>query len=90
MGLGFRLSGIIVDAAEGSIVFLSILVMASSFVLGMGMPTVAAYILTITLVAPALVDVGVTPITAHFLSFTAPCSRISRHRLRWPVLLPAR
>lgn len=36
-----------------------------SFVLGMGMPTVGVYVLTATLVAPALVQLGVKPMAAH-------------------------
>ena len=34
-------------------------------ILGMGMPTVGVYILLATLVAPAMVKVGVEPIAAH-------------------------
>jgi TRAP-type uncharacterized transport system fused permease subunit len=35
-------------------------------VLGMGMPTVAVYVLLATLVVPALVKTGIEPIAAHF------------------------
>ncbi len=37
--------------------------------LGMGMPTVAAYVLAASVIAPALVRVGVAPIAAHFFVF---------------------
>ena len=67
--LGFRLSLGLADIAGGNIVILSVLVMLSSIVLGMGMPTVAAYLVTVTLVAPALTEVGVAEITAHFFVF---------------------
>ena len=36
-----------------------------SFVLGMGMPTVGVYVLTATLIAPALIQLGVKPMAAH-------------------------
>ena len=38
-------------------------------VLGMGMPTVAVYILLAVLVAPSLVEVGVEPMAAHMFIF---------------------
>jgi len=68
-GLGYRLSSVIVDIAGGTTILLLVLVAVSSIVMGMGMPTVAAYVLTITLIAPAMVDVGFQTITAHFFVF---------------------
>lgn len=68
-GIGYRLSSAVVAAAGGSIVLLLALVMISSIFLGMGMPTVAAYLLTITLIAPAMTEVGFQTITAHFFVF---------------------
>jgi TRAP transporter 4TM/12TM fusion protein len=67
--LGFRLSLGLVEVAGGNIFILLFLVMIASIVLGMGMPTVAAYLVTITLVAPALTEVGFAQITAHFFVF---------------------
>ena len=43
--------------------------MLSSLVLGMGLPTAAAYILVATLTAPALVELGVNLLAAHFFVF---------------------
>lgn len=68
-GTGYRLSLSIVDVSGGNVVLLLFLVMLSSIVLGMGMPTVAAYLLTITLVAPAMTAVGFERLTAHFFVF---------------------
>jgi TRAP transporter 4TM/12TM fusion protein len=68
-GTGYRLSLSIVDISGGNIPILLGLVMISSIILGMGMPTVAAYLLTITLVAPAMVQVGFERLTAHFFVF---------------------
>lgn len=68
-GIGYRLSTSVVSVAGGNVVILLVLVMVSSILLGMGMPTVAAYLLTITLIAPAMVQVGFKPITAHFFVF---------------------
>lgn len=68
-GTGYRLSLSIVEVSGGNTVLLLFLVMISAIVLGMGMPTVAAYLLTITLVAPAMTQVGFETITAHFFVF---------------------
>jgi len=68
-GLGFRLSSAIITVSAGVIVVLLILVLLTSLFLGLGMPTVAAYLLVISLVAPALVDAGFAEITAHFFVF---------------------
>jgi TRAP-type uncharacterized transport system fused permease subunit len=68
-GIGFRLSLSIVNISSGSVMVLLALVMLSAIVLGMGMPTVAAYLVTVTLIAPAMVEFGFEPITAHFFVF---------------------
>ncbi|MBA7551476.1 hypothetical protein ES705_44016 [subsurface metagenome] len=46
-----------------------ILVMISSIILGMGTPTVVAYIIAIILGAPALIQCGLTPLQAHMFVF---------------------
>ncbi len=40
-----------------------------SIILGMGMPTAAVYIVLATVVAPALVDMGIAPLPAHLFLF---------------------
>lgn len=45
------------------------LVMIASMVLGMGLPSVACYIITATIAAPALIKMGVIPLAAHFFAF---------------------
>lgn len=68
-GIGYRLSTAIVNFAGGHTFLLLLLVMVSSLALGLGMPTVAAYLISITLIAPAMVNVGFAEITAHFFVF---------------------
>ena len=49
-----------------------------AFVLGIGLPTVSVYILTATLLAPALVKLGVTPMAAHmFVMYNGMLSMIT-------------
>ena len=63
-GLGFNLTLALVQIGEGSLLLL-LLAAGVCVVLGMGLPTVGVYVLLATLVAPALIKVGVQPIAAH-------------------------
>ncbi len=72
-GLGLKFSSLVIQASGGSL-FLSLLfVMLASLVLGMGLTTSAAYILTIILAGPVLVDLGVKPLAAHMFVFYYAC-----------------
>jgi len=64
-GLGFGLTLALVQVASGSLLGLLVLSALVCIVLGMGMPTVGVYVLLATLVAPALVEVGIHPMAAH-------------------------
>ena len=64
-GLGFNLSAILIDAANGQLLILLILTMLTSLLLGMGMPTTAAYMVLAVLVAPAIIKMGVSQMAAH-------------------------
>lgn len=68
-GFGLKFSDFIIDMAYGSLPLLLILTMLSSLVLGMGLPTVACYIILAIISAPALVEVGVMPLAAHLFIF---------------------
>lgn len=77
-GLGLKFSSLIVSLSGGNLIFALVLTMASSLVLGMGLPTAAAYILVATLAAPALVDMGVSLLAAHmFVFYSAMLSAIT-------------
>jgi len=68
-GLGLRLSGMLIGLSGGSLGILLVLTMVSSLIVGLGVPTVAAYLILAILVAPALVQFGVLPIAAHMFVF---------------------
>ena len=68
-GLGFRLSNMLVSLSHGSLVLLLILCMITSLIMGMGLPSLACYVLLATLVAPALIRMNVEPIAAHLFLF---------------------
>lgn len=68
-GLGVKLSGLIVSAGSESLALSMMLAMCLSIVLGMGLPTTAAYLLAATVVAPALAQLGIADISAHLFIF---------------------
>lgn len=68
-GIGIKLSSILVSLSGGSIPILLFITMIASIILGMGMSTVACYIILATLAAPALIKMGVDPIAAHLFVF---------------------
>ena len=63
--LGFALTSELVGIAGGSLFILLILAAIVCIVLGMGMPTLGVYILLATLVAPAIIELGVPDLSAH-------------------------
>jgi TRAP-type uncharacterized transport system fused permease subunit len=50
-----------------------VLTMLTSFILGMGLPTSACYIIVAILIAPAMVKMGVQPMAAHLFAFYYGC-----------------
>ena len=64
-GVGFGLSLLLVELGGTNLFLLLLISGFVCIVLGMGMPTVAVYLMLATLVAPALIDVGVNPMAAH-------------------------
>jgi TRAP transporter 4TM/12TM fusion protein len=68
-GLGLTFSSLMIALAGGNLLLLLVLAMLASIVLGMGMTTVAAYIIVATLTIPALVKMGVNEIAAHMFCF---------------------
>lgn len=63
--LGFALALALVAFGKGQLLLLLVLAAGVCIILGMGMPTVGVYILLGTLVAPALIELGVPQMAAH-------------------------
>lgn len=68
-GLAQKISIRMVGIAGGVLVAVLLMAMVLSILFGLGMPTPAAYILVVILVAPGIVQVGVPEITAHLFVF---------------------
>ncbi len=67
--LGVRFTNMIIDLSHGTLWLAALLTMTACIILGMGLPTTAAYIVTAVLGAPALSDLGVSPLAAHMFIF---------------------
>lgn len=68
-GVGNVLGNYILDISQGNLFLTLILVMIMSIIMGMGMPTVAVYIVQATVTAPVLMELGIPALTAHFFCF---------------------
>lgn len=64
-GLGFTFTNSLFLLGSGSPLLVLVLAAAVCIVLGMGLPTLGVYVLLATLVAPGLVEIGISPIAAH-------------------------
>lgn len=67
-GLGFAMTQSLVQIADGNLLLVLIMAAIVSIILGMGMPTLGVYLLVATLVAPAMIEVGITPKAAHLFA----------------------
>lgn len=68
-GVGTRFSALLLGFAEGSTFLAMVFAMFVAIILGMGMPTTAAYAVAAAVIAPGLIRMGVEPLTAHFFIF---------------------
>jgi TRAP transporter 4TM/12TM fusion protein len=68
-GVGARFSSMLLDIAAASQLLALFFAMCIAILLGMGMPTTAAYAVAASVVAPGLVDLGIPQLTAHFFVF---------------------
>lgn len=77
-GVGFGLTISLLHIAGDSLIGLLALAAIACIILGMGMPTVGVYILLATLVAPALIQMHITPMAAHmFIMYYGMLSMIT-------------
>jgi TRAP transporter 4TM/12TM fusion protein len=72
-GLGLKFTGLLLALGGGQLLLTLAITMAVCLVLGMGMPTTSAYILTAVLMAPALIKLGVPEMAAHMFVFYFAC-----------------
>lgn len=72
-GLGVKFSSSLIAMSHGNVPAALFLTMIASIILGCGLPTTAVYIILASLAAPALIQMGVTPLAAHLFVFYFGC-----------------
>lgn len=72
-GLGTKIAGLIIALSGGNLLIALLLTMVVTVFLGMGLPTTAAYIVTSSVVAPALINMGVPALASHMFIFYFAC-----------------
>lgn len=68
-GLGLKLGAGLVSLAGGKLFLTLVFTMLASIILGMGAPTTANYLITSTITAGAIIQLGVQPLAAHMFAF---------------------
>jgi TRAP transporter 4TM/12TM fusion protein len=68
-GIGTRFPSALLPLAEESLFLALGIIMISSIILGMGLPSTVCYLLLATLIGPVLGDLGVIPLAGHFFIF---------------------
>jgi TRAP-type uncharacterized transport system fused permease subunit len=68
-GLGLKISGLIMSFSGGNPTAALFMALLASMVVGLSLPITATYIMTVVMVAPALVKVGLPEHVAHMLAF---------------------
>jgi len=77
-GAGFLVSLYLSQVAGGNLFILLPVIALACFILGMGMPTLPAYIVLAVLMAPTVVQLGIEPIAAHlFILYYATASMVT-------------
>ena len=68
-GLGLKMGAGLVSLAGGKLFLTLFFTMLASIILGMGAPTTANYLITSTITAGAIIQLGVQPLAAHMFAF---------------------
>jgi TRAP transporter 4TM/12TM fusion protein len=68
-GLGLKFTSFVLSLTGFFLIPALVLTMLTGIILGMGMPTTAAYVMQAALLIPALMKLGVMPIAAHMFVF---------------------
>ncbi|KZL19837.1 Sialic acid TRAP transporter permease protein SiaT [Pseudovibrio axinellae] len=68
-GLGVKITSLILSGSGGMLWPALLLTALACMVLGMEVPTTAAYVICVSVAGPALIDIGLQPLQAHLFVF---------------------
>ncbi|WP_102348686.1 TRAP transporter permease [Bacillus sp. Marseille-P3661] len=72
-GLGDRFTSFMIDMSGGSLFLALVMAAIASLILGMGLPTIPAYIVQISILVPSLIEMGLNPVVAHLFAIYFSC-----------------
>ncbi|WP_163852122.1 TRAP transporter permease [Pseudooceanicola aestuarii] len=73
LGVGVKFASTILSFSQGIPILALALVMVASIILGMGLPTSAAYVIVASVAAPPLVELGLSQLAAHMFVLFFAC-----------------
>ncbi|MDR0648236.1 MAG: TRAP transporter permease [Synergistaceae bacterium] len=68
-GFGLTMANAIIALGSQSLLFTLVFSMITCMILGMGVPSIPAYIITASIAAPALIKLGIPAVAAHMFAF---------------------
>lgn len=68
-GIGVKFTSIVFELSGGNLFLMLVMIMFACIIMGMGLPSTAAYIIAATIGVPTLVQYGITPIAANMFVF---------------------
>lgn len=68
-GVGVTISAMTITLGGQNEILIGLIVALACLVLGMGIPTTAAYVLVAAVMAPALISIGIEPLASHMFVF---------------------
>lgn len=72
-GVGLKLSSLIISLAGSNLFLALILTAVIIIIMSMGLPTTACYLVSAAIMAPALSQLGISPLSAHMFIFYFAC-----------------
>lgn len=68
-GAALTMGSAVLKLSGGNMFFTLVLTMFVAIIMGMGLPSTAAYVMTSAVAAPALIKIGILPLSAHLFVF---------------------
>ena len=72
-GVGVKVSEVIFATSQGNIYLGVALAFVVNLLLGLSLPAVPSYLITVAVVGPALINMGIEPVVVHMFSFYLAC-----------------
>jgi TRAP transporter 4TM/12TM fusion protein len=68
-GFGVKFAAVVIGLGKANLLLALVVTMIAAIILGMGMPTVAAYVIAVSVIGPALLKLGIPLFNTHIFVF---------------------